>query len=167
MSGRGVLFALTPEDQERLRKASDCGDEAIWQLITGEIEETYEREWYFATDKAWDAIHRCLTDGRLGYDNGEPPLNLVIMAGFHLIEGDYDVVSVTPTEDVPGVAEALKEVTKEWFRERYFAIDPNDYDTPISEEDFTYTWECFKGLPEFYQRAANAGDRAVVFTVYF
>ena len=165
MSGRGVLFALAPADQQRLCDAAELGDEAVWSLVHDELEETIEGQWTFATDKAWDAIHRCLTDGRLDYDNGSPPLNRAIMAGFHQVEGGGDVVSVTPAEDVPAVAEALEQVTRDWLCDRYFAIDPTDY--ALSKQDFEYTWSNFEGLPEFYRRAADAGDRAVVFTVDF
>lgn len=171
MSARGVLFALDPATQWRLHDAAAAGDAAVWSLVSEELEEETPRRWTFATDKAWDAIHRCLTDGFLGDDNGEPPLNLAILGGVQLVHGDEGVVSVCPARLVPAVAEALEEVTEEedggqgWLRARYFAIDPVDYGRPLTEEDFAYTWACFRGLPEFYRRAADAGDRAVVFSV--
>lgn len=167
MTARGVLFALAPADQWRLHRAAQEGELAVWDLIFEVIEEECPKEWQFATDKAWDAIHRCLTDGYLADENGEPPLNLAILAGVHLVNDDSGVVSVCPASKVPEVARALAEVGREWMRARYFALDAEDYGLPLSEEDFDYTWANFQGLPEFYARAAKAGDRAVVFTVDF
>lgn len=167
MSGRGVLFALGPKDQAALQAAAQEGEAAVVAFIHEDVEERWERDWLFETDKAWAAIHCCLTDGRLLYENGKPPLNLVILGGYQLTEGDNEVVSVTASEDLPAVAAALEGVTEAWFREQYFKIDQDDYPTPLSEEDFDYTWSSFQGLPEFYRRAAEAGDRAVVFTVDF
>ena len=167
MTARGVLFALAPADQWRLHHASQAGEEAVWELIFEELEEECPAEWQFHTDKAWDAIHRCLTDGDLTDDNGEPPLNLAILAGVHLVHGDSGVVSVCPASKVPAVAQALQGVTEAWMRERYFRLDPKAYGMPLSEEDFAYTWANLQGLSEFYARAAKAGDRAVVFTVDF
>ena len=34
-------------------------------IVQEEIEEPWDEEWLLEMDKAWDAIHRCLTDGRL------------------------------------------------------------------------------------------------------
>ena len=117
----------------------------------------------FETDKGWDAIHRCLTDGRLEYDNGDLPLKLCILGGYQLHEGENYVVSVTPDEQVPDVAAALKHITRDQFRAKYDQIDGADYPDK-SDEDFDYTWTMFDGMPQFWERAAKAG-RAVVFTV--
>lgn len=50
--------------------------------------------------------------------------------------------------------------------ERYYAIDPGDYDGVLDEEDFEYAWGWFVPLRRFYQRAAKAG-RWVSFTVSY
>lgn len=155
-------FAIDRSDRARLQAAAEAGDEAVWELIHVEIEENCEKPWTFETDKAWDAIHRCLTSD---YKDDSPPLNLVVMGGYQQIEGESGVVSVAVDEDLPAIADALEQITEEWMRERYFAIDPEDYDGPLNEEDFAYTWSSFQGLPEFYRHAAKAGDRDVVFTV--
>ncbi len=166
MTARGVLFALDSAMQARLHDAAEKGDAAVLEIIHEVIEEECPREWRFDLDKAWDAIHRCLTDGELDYENGEPPLSLTILGGYQQIEGDTgDVVSVVPEEEVAAVATALEKVTRDWLHERYLAIDPEDYGMPLSDEDFDYTWMSFEGVPAFYRRAADAGDRAVVFSV--
>ena len=44
------------------------------------------------------------------------------------------------------------------------SIDPKDYyyEGGMSDQDFEYTWDSFRGVPELYERAARAG-RAVMF----
>jgi Domain of unknown function (DUF1877) len=71
MAGRGVHFALTAEEEARLVDEPDGDDDHLIDVL-GEIEERWDRDWLVETDKAWDAIHRCLTDGTLNY--GHDPL---------------------------------------------------------------------------------------------
>jgi hypothetical protein len=135
------------------------------------VQETFEEELWSAdafraqeTDKAWDAIHRSLTDGALGWDNGSYPLNHVILGGELLYEEDDYILSLKSPEQVRAIAAALPAVTKEKLRAGYDAIDPGNYGMPLSDDDFEYTWESFQGLVEFYARAAAAG-LSVLFTV--
>jgi len=64
---------------------------------------------------------------------------------------------------VRDVAAALPSITEEEFRRRYFLIDAQSYAQPLSDEDFAYTWEWFKGVRDFWLRAAEEG-RFVLFT---
>jgi hypothetical protein len=73
---QGVYFAVTA-DQERLLLAA--GDEGDTDTV-GELLEDIEENWDEAdlsvdTDKAWDAMHRCLGDGTLNPDGGAYPLS--------------------------------------------------------------------------------------------
>ena len=63
MGCRGVHFALTNEEAERLLAAAASGDAVDY--LEEEIEEQWNEDWLVETDKAWDVIHRCLTDGKL------------------------------------------------------------------------------------------------------
>jgi len=165
MSCLGVLFALESSDVERLLAAhqSADGDAAIMSVIE-EIEESWSRDWLEETDKAWDAIHRCLTDGKLEFENGEYPLNLCILGGALLYNGDDYIVSLKTAEQVADIATALQKIDEATLRERYFKIDAETYDADVNEEDFGYTWACFQSLPTFYEKAA-AAKRSVIFTV--
>lgn len=159
MACRGVHFAINAEQAGRLLGAK-CDDELI-----GVVEEI-EEEWDVAyeTDKAWDALHRCLSNGTLNSGEGKPPLNRVFLGGKTLNEGeDYFVVLVTPAE-VKDVARALAQVTEAWLQSRYFDTPFADYQGEKSEEDWEYTLGHFEGLPEFFARAASEG-RYVIFTV--
>ena len=81
MAGRGVYFALSEAQAEQLSQAE--GDDQVREIVD-QIEEEWDRDWLFETDKAWDALHRTLTDGHLHYENGSYPLNLVVIGGMHL-----------------------------------------------------------------------------------
>ena len=109
------------------------------------------------SDKAWDAIHRCLTDGNLAYDNGEFPLSHVVLGGVPLYyEGDY-IMSLKKPKEVGKIADALNKITEQWLRERYFKIPEGDYGVPLSDEDFQYTWDWLANIKALYARAAERG----------
>jgi len=162
MSARGVHFAITPAQEKRLLAAKS--DRKIMELVE-EIEDDWERPFVVETDKAWDAIHRCLTDGSLLYVSGEYPLNHCICGGRQLFRGrDYTVSYVTAPQ-VKDVASALAKLTKTRMRKRYDQLDPEEYnEAEMGDEDFEYTWENFLDVRRFYKKAVEAG-RAVIFTV--
>ena len=150
---------ITAQQAKRLREA---GDDDELREVVDEIEEEWDGA--FETDKAWDALHRCFSNGTLDPEEGDAPLNLVFFGGRVLNEDDTDVVVLlTPTE-VKEVAAALRGVTEAWLRKRYFDLPFPDYQTEKSEEDWRYTIGQFAGLPEFFAQAAGA-RRHVIFTV--
>lgn len=157
----GMHFALDAGDLARLLAAD--GDDELVEVVE-EIEESSCGEWSMGTDKAWDAIHRCLTDGTLAFDNGHYPLSHVVLGGRQLHEDDDYIVALITAEQVVHVAEALDGVDEAWTRERFFGLDFDDYDGARDEDDFRYTWTNLDDLRGFYQRAAQA-LRAVIFTV--
>lgn len=162
MACRGVYFALSPAQEAALIATRD--DEEVRDFVA-EVERAWDWDWLCEMDKAWDAAHRCLGDGtlRLGRQTGDP-LELVVLGGGHHYEGEEYVVAHVPAAAVAGVADALGEVDESWLRERYDAIDPDDYQGVLSDADFAYTWSYLRDAREFYRRAAAAG-RCVIFTV--
>ena len=162
MAGRGVHFAITPAEMESLIAAQN--DIELMKLIEA-IETVWDQDNLAESDKAWNAIHRCLTDGSLLYDGGAYPLNHVICGGRALHKGDdYTIALVTPSQ-VQTVAAAIAPLSEAAMRERYFSlIDPNTYNGDHGEEDFEYTWEWFQGVNGLFQKAAASG-RAVIFSV--
>ncbi|MGC1211521.1 MAG: YfbM family protein [Micromonospora sp.] len=161
MGSLGVHFAIDEDMAARLLTAED--DEVVMALIE-EVEEETAGVDHCDTDKAWDAIHRSLTDGLLGYDNGDYPLNAVILGGRQLYEGEEYIVSLLTPEQVCDAANVLTVVSRERLRAGYEAIDVADYGPEFGDEDFEYTWENFTGVIAFFERAAQSG-RHVVFTV--
>jgi hypothetical protein len=162
MSARGVHFAVTRAQAKELLAARS--DRKLMGLIEA-IEEAWDEPFVVESDKAWDAIHRCLTDGSLLYVSGEYPLNHCICGGRQLFRGRDYTVSFVSAPQVKDVAAALAKVTKAWMRKRYDQIDLEEYDeVEMGDEDFNYTWESFLDVRRFYKKAAGAG-RAVIFTV--
>jgi hypothetical protein len=164
MSCLGVHFALTKDEAHYLRSLPD--EQARLEHLQEVIETRYFEEqpdFKAESDKSWDAMHRTLTDGQCSWDGGEYPFSHVVLGGELLYtESDY-IISLKTPQQVRDIAAALPRITDAEFRRRYFAIDPDSYGFPLSDEDFGYTWEWFQGVRELYQRAATEG-RFVLFT---
>jgi len=161
MSCLGVHFAPTDDEARRLLAAED---NAAVRAAVQAMEERWDEPWLVQSDKAWDAMHRSLSNGTLYYDEGEYPLNRAVLGGKHLYDGDDYVVSYVAPNEVKDVAAALAPLTEAAFRARYDAIDPDEYDGELDDENFKSTWGAFLSVRELYKKAAADG-RAVVFTV--
>lgn len=165
MSCIGVLFAVESSVVDRLRQIDDDDDRV--DFLQSEIEEDFFENqplWLCDVNKTWDAIHRCLTDGDIGWNNGTFPLNHAILGGEQLYDENDYIISLKDAEQVALIAAALKNVTARDFRAGYDRISPSDYDGPYGLDDYQSTWDEFEQLVEFYQRAAEA-QRSVLFTV--
>ena len=161
MSCLGVHYALT--DAEVGLVSERIGDdEALHELIEeGALADLWDTDWVQESDKAWDAIDRCLTQD--APHGAVTPLHKCVLGGRRVYKGDdYFMALITATE-TKEVATAIRDINQSWMRERYFRIDSADYGFPLTEEDFTYTWDWFEGVQSFFQRAA-AAERAVLFT---
>ena len=158
----GVHFAITPEHEDLLLAAADEGNTDRIEVFLEDIEEGWDDDALkVASDKAWNAIHRCLTDGTLDPESGEYPLSHAVLGGRHLHE-DYYVVYLSAAH-VRDVAHALRGVDRAWLRGRFDVIDDPDYRGARDDADFEYTWDNFVDVKAFYDRAAAAA-RAVIFT---
>ena len=168
MACRGVFFALTKEEAAKLLAAPDS--DAVVEIITEEIEERWDCEWLVEMDKSWDAVHRCLGDGSLR--RSQPSLtSKAVLGGRQLSSRDDWIVSYLTADEVKQVAAALVAVDQPEFRRRYFGmkkkflwVDRTEYDGPIGEEDFEYSWSNFEEMRVFFSKVAGA-HRAVVFSV--
>lgn len=156
MSGRGVLFAI---DDEELAKLGDAKTDDEVRAIVAGIEERWENA--CELDKAWDAIHRALTDGKLALDNGREPLRFGVLGGAVLVEGEDVIVSVKAADEVHALAAALAAWDRGRFRAAYYKIDRSEYGD-LDEDDLEYCFAYFQSLVAFYREAA-AEERAVVF----
>ncbi|MEV6561494.1 YfbM family protein [Nocardia sp. NPDC051756] len=162
MGSLGVHFALTPEQAEALIGEDD--PDGVMALIEEIEEELSDEADHVDSDKAWDAIHRCLSDGTLEPGGGTYPLSHAVLGGTRLDAGEDYFVSYLTAEQVSDVARALVRLDELSFRERFFELDPGDYDGPHDAEDFAYTWSNFVDIRTFFARAAQKG-RPVIFTV--
>lgn len=65
--------------------------------------------------------------------------------------------------EVKQIAAALRSITENAFRDRYFWIDQEDYDGfSIGDEGYEYTWSWFQEVRELYDRAADAGRHVLL-----
>jgi len=164
MAARGVHFALT--DAEVWKLESRDGDTARLEYVQEEIEEQFfdsREDDLVETDKAWDAIHRCLTDGTLVSANASP-LGIVVLGGRSLYSGDDYIMTLKRADEVRDVIPHLARVTKASLRASYDDIDADEYAGEIGDDDFEYTWENFVQLRDFWGRAA-ANGLSILFTV--
>src|SRR5215472_6797860 len=163
MPCRGVHFAITSDQLGSVLAASN--DDDLMKVIE-RIETGWDEENLAESDKAWDAIHRCLTDDVSGEgSDGEYPLNHVICGGRPLHRGEEYIVSLVTPEQVREVSTAIDPVAEHWMRERYFSLlKPDRHDGEVNEADFQYTWTWFENIRDLYRKAAGSG-RAVIFTV--
>src|SRR5262245_45194068 len=141
MGCRGVHFSIDERTATALKAIGD--EQERLQFILEQIEVGYfknHREWLAETDKAWDWIHRVLTDGKLDWNNGTYPLDHVVMGGESLYsESDYMISLKTPKQ-VADAANELRKITEAGFREKFFQLDEFDIEHSY-EEDFEYTWQ--------------------------
>jgi hypothetical protein len=159
MTTRGVLFAI---DDEQLARLGEARDDVEIGAILDEIEEQWDRGHLCEMDKAWDVIHRVLTDGRLEFGNGKRPLSLAILGGRRLYDGDDRIVTVKTADETAAIARALVGWDRARFRQAYYRIPKHDYGD-LDEEDLGYAWAYFGPMCEFWKDAAR-DERAVVFT---
>jgi hypothetical protein len=153
------LYAIDDDDLARI---GDAQTDAEVRAIVAELEARWEPGFACELDEAWDAIHRVLTDGRLVFGNGRPPLSLAILGGRRLHDGDEMIVTVKAPDEVQAIADALARWDYTRFRRAYYKLPRDDYGE-LDEDDLGYVWAYFRNMTEFWREAA-AAERAVVFS---
>jgi hypothetical protein len=164
MASRGVHFALDARTVRKLKGFTS--EEDLLDYFEEELEEKFfanQGDWLQETDKAWDAIHRSLTDGKLEWENGTYPLNHAILGGELLCSCDDYILSLKSPKQVQDIAAGLEGVTKKRLKTGYDLIARKNCDWDPSPDDWKYTWSWFTPLVDFYQRAAKA-KKSVIFS---
>jgi hypothetical protein len=152
---RGVLYAVTPDHEaEMLRRAGD--QEALVEYL----DNLWDEDWQFETDKAWDEMHRTLGDGELNTEVSTP-LSAVILGGRQLSVEDWFIIVHKDARQVGAIAAAAEGSSDDEFRESYLSRQPL-FDGPLLGWGDALCM--FKQIKWFYRRAADAG-RAVIFAV--
>lgn len=181
----GLHIALTDEELEKLLACTS--DDERTDLLHEEIEEKWdwenekaEESRFQPTDKAWDAIHRCLgdfppntpwfyeVDPEQGAwakpeEHGSYPLRLAVLGGRRLNEDESDhILRLIEAKEVADIAAAMQPIDEAWMRERYFRNCEGAW-PEYGDDDFAYTWEWFQALRAFFRRVAPTGA-AVLFS---
>lgn len=151
-------------DEDQASTVLAAGSDRELMSAIEAIEEAWDEENLAECDKAWDAMHRCFTDGELTDEGGEAPLNRFVLGEASLDQHGGYIVCYKDPELVCRIAEAAEPLTEEWFRSRYFQIVPKSYALEYGEVDCGYTWEWFCEVRDLYMKAAAQG-KAVLFTV--
>jgi|SRR5579872_3880018 len=126
MACRGVFFALNSSQREQLLALSSDSDRL--QYIQEDIEAAWDEAHLLQTDKAWDAIHRCLADGTLSTARSSSPLGKLILGGTQLYSDTQSyIVNLIEHGELSEISTALKTVTKEWMKGRYEQLRNTDY----------------------------------------
>ncbi len=160
MSCIGVLFAVPEETVEHI-KSLPMAERPVY--ISEELEDLYFDDYPERTaelDKAWDAIHRALTDGSLCFDCAGYPLGGAILGGEILYydgeEYDDYIITAKPPLMVAEVAKRLSKLTKAQFKKGYDSID-DSYPEPLSKDDMEYSFEYLQDAIPFFRFAAEHG----------
>jgi hypothetical protein len=154
----GVHFSIPPDRGAELYD----GDQAARAFVAG-LEEEWDEYYLQQTDKAWDAIHRCLSDGTLAWGRGEWPLNGAVLGGEPCYLGTDYIIASIDDDDVTEIAAALDQVTQPWLRERFARLPAHGYAGLVDEDAFDYTWYWFELMRAFFRKTADEG-RQIVFT---
>jgi hypothetical protein len=164
--GRGYHIALGRDHAKRLFGLKE--DQAILQFLE-ELKAAPDMKKsgrLLDTGTAWDAIHRCLTEGELDPAAGDFPLNHAVLGGKQLHQGqDYAAVLVRP-DMTRFIADALGEVDEDDFRKRFLALSQHSYKQRIGEKEFIEVWLALQNLKVFFEAAAENME-AVVFTAKY
>jgi hypothetical protein len=164
--GRGYHIALTREHAKRVFNQQD--DESLraflQELITSP--EMNKSGRVLDTGTAWNAIHRCLTDGELDPGGGDFPLNHTVLGGKQLHKGDDYAATLIRPDITTFVSEALNELRETEFREKFFALNPQSYGMPMDEKAFLAVWLAITNLRVFFDAAAENLE-AVIFTAKY
>ena len=148
MAARGVHFAITPAELASFLAAQ--GDDETLTGLVETLEETWDTNWLAESDKAWDPVHRCLTNGELEY--GDTTAHKCVLGAGSLYEADsYLICPLTPAE-VADVAAFMQTINETALRERYFSLDPELSGEPVSEENFPTSARTSKTLGACFKK---------------
>ncbi len=166
MSCLGVHIALAEEQRNRLESLES--DELRIDYIIEELYEDWDEEHFFETEKAWDAIHRCLTGQKPNTKESDPnagtyPLKLCILGGRQILNDETNwIFRLIENKEVRDVAAALAPLDEVWLSERYWKHCEGAW-PEYGEEDHEYTCVYFLALKEYFERMAMT-DRSILFS---
>lgn len=175
----GVHIALTPEQRTKLLALET--DEARYDCVE-EFGETVDEEYTCDTDKAWDAIHRCLGEFPPKADYftevpeqwgtwdspdkyGSDPLRLAILGGRKIYSDEKEYfIRLIEADQVRNVANAMNVIDDAEIRQRYIKYCNDAWGGAYRDsEDIDYTAEYFGYLKEFFSGIAKK-NMAIIFT---
>lgn len=159
----GMIGYFFRADDETIQKIQDGSTADV--VFKEELEEQL-----LDIDKTWHAIHFIVTGNPDECEDGNI-LSHLIFGSAPVNDDDlgYGPAMLVEKGTVAQIANALNEWGKETFHEKFnmeSLIENEIY--PVmegedAEEFFTYVWEYFVFLKEFYQEAAKEGQHVLTF----
>lgn len=165
MACRGVFYAITISELKHVLGL--VGDDDALSDAANELYSVSREEEGFqaSVDKSWDAMHRRLSDGLLNdIGQGVTSLSRFVLGGRNLYHGNSYIICMLTPEQVQETALDASTVTKQWLRNRFFHLDPRQYDGPRDEDDWEYTWSYFEEERNVYNNAAKTGLAMIFLT---
>lgn len=154
MSCLGTFFALPTPLYKSLAKVVHYGQ--LMEIHEAQLEPMYDSDWSCSMDCAWDALHRCCSDGSLESDGSDRALPF--MGGTLLGDGEEDIYNLLSADQVQRAAAALEPLDEAWLRSRFAeVVAEGDYEGPGDEDDLEHTLTYFGDLGPFFKKAAAAG----------
>jgi len=160
MGATASYLRLSREQLDELRKAGRNVPYAFHELY-GLLPQENTAD----IDKAWDAITRCLGNGRIEEEGNSDDVRMVYGDDILDLPWPYRSFGALLPERVKSLSARAAEITEERIRERYAALkrtflwfDVSDYEGGHSSEDLEYTLEHFRTLADFYAEAAGASQ---------
>jgi hypothetical protein len=169
MAHLGVHFVLTDEQLAKLLSLDS--DDARLDYMQEDIEQAWDGDNLHETDKAWYAIHRCLT-GPQAYnwpdvddEAGTYPLNVCFFGGRSLYDKAESAINLIEPGPLHDLVKALRPLDRDWFN-KAFAEHCQGCWPGDDHEAREYYWEHFEALKEFLARYDGTG-RSLIFSVNF
>lgn len=161
MSRLGMLYALTEDETEELRK---CPEQERYDYMLEEIEEKlFGSPRGCELDKAWEGLQYCFGGGKWREDN-IVPLN-IIFGGEFLVDTENEVITLKDPPTVKEIAAYLKEHNiRQIIEDNIHKIKKDEYSLPIDENSIDYLLGWSEDILTFYENAVK-GNYYVIFSV--
>ena len=163
MACRGAYYAI--DDEQRAHILSLSGIDVVSYIH--DLYRDLNHRHYQDVDKAWDAIHRCLTGDSdpefVHASAGSYPLNQCVLGGQPLYDGDDYIIMLIEPAALQDLVAALETIDEAWMERTYHATCKHVF-PEYGDEDCGYTLNWFLDMKVFLMRAVEA-NRAVVFYV--
>jgi hypothetical protein len=169
MARLGVHFVLTDEQRAKLLSLKTDSDRLDY--LQEDIEQAWDADNLHDIDKAWYAIHRCLTGPQafewpdVDDEAGTYPLNVCFFGGTSLYTQPESAINLIEPEPLHDLVSALAPLDRAWFDKAFTEFCrgcwPDDGD-----DGREYAWEYFQSLKSFLAQNDGKG-RSLIFTVNF
>lgn len=161
MSRLGMLYALTEEEAEDLKK---CPQQERYDYMLEDIEEIlFGSPRSCELDKAWEGLQFCFGGGKWSEDN-TVPLN-IIFGGEFLVDTENEVITLKdPTAVKEIVAYLKKNDIQQIIKDNIYKIKKDEYSLPIDENSIDYLIGWSEDILSFYENAEK-GNYYVIFSV--